>query len=755
MVVLLINTACLAAVGSGVFWLSSRQPRTTIISPGQAAADDVAQRVPAPVPATTPAWAGAQRPEPAASAAPEASAVSWTATEKAFADHKHAEALAGFRRLLELVRPQLAEARLADYFGLRMAQCMMALGKSSDARERLESVASNSTSPRVRAAANYNLALLGAAQGSYLQARTHAYLALVSLEGLSKSLPLKTDCYFLIAKILTRKVLQTCGDDALIELPGADENAFFADLDEPALRTALQEGADRAGQVILQPQIHQVPSAEGARWDIACCQASLEDVLSQLASAAGADLQWSAVPAPVRLRPVTLSLSKASGQRICEIACGSVGLLGRFNGEQFAVHDIQNYASLKEQKDLLLEEAMSAWRRLFLRASGDARVAEGHLAVGALQECAGETVAAINEYKLTASQYDRHRVAPTALFRCAKVRIDLRDYAGAREDLLNLMYGYPNASKSQEVHLALGQATLNAGLLDEAVKAFTRLYNLELTPSSMWQASLGAGKCLYQKGDFEGAAKWLNRYVTLVKEPAASELAEAYLLLGRSENACGRTAQAARAFELSRSVPGGSTRVEAGLELARIQIGRGLFSGAMTLLAATEKEELTPDQSGRLCLLSARAYRAMSLDENAVAALRKGLAADAEGQTQCALNVELAQCLADAGELEKAHSLLTDTLGRMKAGPAAHAATCDLAEICLKLEKPQQAVTLCQELLKAELTRPEQAAAREILGRAHVQQKEYDKAAMALAGLADGSGPAKESPMKQAGVTEK
>ena len=173
------------------------------------------------------------------------------------------------------------------------------------------------------------------------------------------------------------------------------------------------------------------------------------------------------------------------------------------------------------------------------------------------------------------------------------------------------------------------------------------------------------------------------------------------------------------------------------------------------LLAATEKEELTPDQSGRLCLLSARAYRAMSLDENAVAALRKGLAADAEGQTQCGLNVELAQCLADTDEPEKAHSLLTDTLGRMKAGPAAHAATCDLAEICLKLEKPQQAVTLCQELLKAELTPPEQAAAREILGRAYVQQKEYDKAAMALAGLTDGSGPAKESPMKQAGVTEK
>ena len=62
----------------------------------------------------------------------------------------------------------------------------------------------------------------------------------------------------------------------------------------------------------------------------------------------------------------------------------------------------------------------------------------------------------------------------------------------------------------------------------------------------------------------------------------------------------------------------------------------------------------------------------------------------------------------------------------------AESAALELAEVCLKLGQSSQSVSVCLQLLDTDLTEQTKQKALKTLAAAYDQQKDYDKAAMAL-----------------------
>ncbi len=82
-----------------------------------------------------------------------------------------------------------------------------------------------------------------------------------------------------------------------------------------------------------------------------------------------------------------------------------------------------------------------------------------------------------------------------------------------------------------------------------------------------------------------------------------------------------------------------------------------------------------------------------------------------------------------------AYQLLTEALPRIESSALAHEATCDLAEICLKLGKAVEAITLARELLKLPCPPTVRRRASEALGAAYLLREDYSRAALAYSGM--------------------
>ena len=98
-----------------------------------------------------------------------------------------------------------------------------------------------------------------------------------------------------------------------------------------------------------------------------------------------------------------------------------------------------------------------------------------------------------------ATRFPQSDLAPQALLRSSRLHTGLRDYAGARQDLSQLVQQYPEAASSAQALLALAEATMKAGLPDEAVRLYAKAFHTEGTPESRCTAALRAGQCLYQQ----------------------------------------------------------------------------------------------------------------------------------------------------------------------------------------------------------------------------------------------------------------
>ena len=79
-----------------------------------------------------------------------------------------------------------------------------------------------------------------------------------------------------------------------------------------------------------------------------------------------------------------------------------------------------------------------------MTAEDDKRVPNGHFALGLLHAERNQPNDAIAEYKLVANRFSKTPLAPQALLQSGMLKVTLRDYAGAQQDLKQLVELYPD-----------------------------------------------------------------------------------------------------------------------------------------------------------------------------------------------------------------------------------------------------------------------------------------------------------------------
>jgi tetratricopeptide (TPR) repeat protein len=687
-----------------------------------------------------PAPKTAQAPAPGAEAAPQ-EGFSWDQAEQAYAARRWDDALRLYAGLLARCETSAANTHVSDFLRLRIAACHKHLDRPRPARQLLLEAA-DSGSPIVRAAACRELALADAAEGQPLQARMRAYQAIAVLGAVAGQSALQGDCEFAVAQAMTQRTRAFFNNTASLPRCPADETDPFKGLPDADLRRLLDEGSDRLAAAALSPQVRRM-TGDGAayRWAAVACGAPLEEFLGRLVAQSGMSIRWQSVDAAARRRPVILCLSDSTDQRLVEVACAAAGLVARFTGTEAVIHDPSACTSVNEQQDLLVREAISTWRRFFLRASDDNRLACGRFSLAALYEQAGDSGAAMTEYRIIAERFPSDRLAPVARLRIATLRLDLRDYPGARQELLDLLNRYPDCPSSDEVYLRLGQATMEAGRLDEAIQTFKKLYFLDLSLASQAGASLGAAQCHFRKGQYNDAAVWLMHRIDLARAPEDPSLAEPYGLLAKTEAARGRFSHAVQAYkralacaQQAKEPADAAWRVEMLLELAHTLLRQEDFVSALGILESLSPKDAAPKQADEILLAKAEILREMRLPERALALLRCGIVSASSPQTGSRMTVELARCLADSDDLEGARQVLADAVPKMEAGPLARGAAVDLAELCLKTGRNDQAAGVCREVLKAQCSDDIRRRAQNLLAAAYAREKDYERAAMALSG---------------------
>ena len=674
------------------------------------------------------------------SAPPSLGAVSWQTARRAYTAKQFEAAMTHYAQLLEAAKGNPRDELMRDFLGLRIAQCQRSLGKRRHARNTLVGLI-ESRSPIVRGCALLHIAWLDAAEGQYLSARTQAYRALGLLGAVDGTALLQNACDFLIAEALSRKALSFFNDDE--NLPPSrpvELDPFLAAETEETLRAMLTTGTQHLGEATFAPKarlVREQTGEVGPRWTVASARAPLEEVLCRVAGTTDLNIDWGAVDPSTRSRPVTLCLTNTTDHRAVEVACGTAGLLARLAGTHATVHDPRALATTDDLQDLLVKEAISLWRRLFLRESDPQRLVYGHFALGMLYEHDNDSAGALAEYRLLTQRHSKSPLAPHASLRCATVRIGLRDYTGAREDLLALLDQHPNFPACDVVYLRLGQAAMNAGLLDEAVMTFKRLYYYELSQPSKMGAALGAGKCYAAMGMPKAASEWLTRFANLAHRVGKDdeETAEAGYLLAKSLREDGRPKEAkARLLVMLQSQPKEPLRTEALLELAQTAIQQEDFPSAFAVFRRIDTTRVSPPLADKAVLLEARTLRQVDLPGRAIRMLRNRQADAASPRTAALMTVELGRCYADAGDPERGRRLLTEALPKFGRDPPANEVACELAQLCLKTGQAAQAIGLCRELLIREVTGPVRHRALNMLGIAYVHKRDHDRAVLALAG---------------------
>jgi tetratricopeptide (TPR) repeat protein len=647
------------------------------------------------------------------------------------------------------------EELLKDFLQLKMALCAMEIADFEQA-SRLLAMASQSRSPAVRIVANYHLCLLEIQRKRFLRARTRAYntIALIKAVDFDDDWALSFECdsSFLVAECLTRHILLLSSTDT--DLPGdlwgkpTASSDPFGKLNEAELRRFLNSGSEHLGRGLFDPEIRKLEEQEGLpRWSVTSYGAPVEELLAKFVAGADLDLHWAFKGAlgsdsgedTVRQRPVSLYLPAATSQQIVLTAAGCAGLLAYTEGgpgrQKVTIYDPAEYSSLRQHISFLSQQAVSLWQKFVLTFYSDERLGNAHFLMGLLQSQIGLPIEAIAEYKLVANRFSQMSLAPFALLHSSKLKANLRDYPGAREDLKQLIEQYPDVEIYGQAYLRLADATLEAGLNAKAAQLYQRVYNFGLSAESKTASAIGAAWCLYETKAYEEAAKWLNRYLDLAGGDKNKNLYSAYFLLGQSNLALGKYQQACDAFEYALEEQSSREQyVEAIASLVKGHIEQENFVEALDTLESVRSVALSKEQSVEMLLLKCRIFRMLGLLDTAIVSLRDRAEYIAESQLNAKISFELARCHIAKGNLESARGVLSQILGAVESGPLAQQTAMELADVCLKIGRGAQAVSVCLQLLESDVSEQKKQEILRMLAAAYNQQKNYDKATLALSG---------------------
>lgn len=671
-----------------------------------------------------------------------------------YLQNDYKQAYAAYNQLLQSLPSGARQELLRDFLQFKMALCLNKAGNSEQANSLFRTLL-QSRSPVIKVVANYELSLLQIQKKQYIQARTMAYqaIAMVSAVDFDKDwiLSLQRDCQFLIAECMTRNVLLLCDADEDVQsmLWSSHEDIDpFINLDEAHLRSLLNSGLERLKDGLLSPQIRKLEH-QGVlpRWSVIAYGASVEELLARFVANAGLDISWiqnkisATEPAGngVRKRPVSLYLPSATARQVIEVATGHVGLLSRIDEKGIiTIHNPADYSSLSEHVHLFTQDAVSLWRNILITFHDDKRVPNAHFALGLLHTQEGQPASAIAEYKLVANQFSQTSLAPYALLGSSKLKAELHDYSGAREDLTQLVEQYHETEFYGQACLSLADATKNAGFLNEALRLYRKVYNLGLSSELQTASALGAGRCSYEIKDYETAAKWLVKYIKLANDSTDEDFYLAYFLLGKTNLALGRHQQASLAFQYALSGPVGSLARERYVEtvsaLVETQIQLDNFVEALTLLETIDSWQFSTKESIEILLLKSKVLRLMGLPDKAIAVLGTNAEYLPDSQLKTRMSFELANCYIAKGDLDFAHKKLTDILISAAPGPLSNEIALRLAEVCLDLGQSSQTITVCKRLLDSEVSIQIRQKALKVQVAAYNRQKNFDNAVLALVG---------------------
>jgi tetratricopeptide (TPR) repeat protein len=647
------------------------------------------------------------------------------------------------------------EERLEDFLQLKMALCAKQVNDFEQAN-RLLTMVCQSRSPAVRIVANYHLCLLEIQRKRFLRARTRAYNAIALIKAVDFdddwALSFECDCSFLLAECLTRQILMlsiTNSDlpDDLWGKPTASPDPF-ANLNEAELRRFLNSGSEHLSRGLLDPEIRKLDDQEGlSRWSVSSYGAPVEELLAKFAAGADIDIHWAfqgttgsnSAEGSVRQRPVSIYLPAATSQQFALTAAGCAGLLADMEGEpgsqKVTIYDPAEYSSLKQHISFLSRQAVSLWQKFVLTFYSDRRLGNAHFLMGLLYSQTELPIEAIAEYKLVANRFSEMSLAPFALLHSSKLKASLRDYPGARDDLKQLIEQYPDVEIYGQAYLRLADATMEAGLNAEAAQLYQRVYNFGLSTESKTASAIGAARCLYETQAYEETVKWLTRYLDLAGNKETKNLYSAYFLLGRSNLALGKYREACGAFEYALEQQSSREQyVEAITSLVEGYIEQEHFVEALDTLESVRTVALSEEQSVEMLLLKCRIFRMLGLVDTAIVTLRDRAEFVSDSQLNAKISFELAKCYVAQGNLESARNDLTEILGIVEPGSLAQEIAMELADVCLKLERGSQAVSVCLQLLESDVPERKKQQILQMLAAAYNQQKNYDKATLALSG---------------------
>lgn len=661
------------------------------------------------------------------------------------------KAYAAYDQLCKTLPADQEQESLRDFLQLRMASCMKNVGHVEEADGLVRAVL-RSRFPAVRTVASYRQSLSELQRKRYLNVRTRAYqtIALIDAADYDEdwALSWKRDCEFLIAESMTKNVISFC--DADKDIPpqlwsSYRDIDYFANLSEMQLRFLLNSGSALLSKVLLGPQVQKVQHGGTApAWLVMCYGAPIDELLARFAANAEFDIHWASesasgsegTRAAVRKRPVTLYMSTVTPQQVVTVAAGCAGLLARMDDNKTVkIFNPSDYSSLSQQMALLGQEAVSLWQRFVLTCGDDKRTANAHFALGLLQAQRDHITDAIAEYKLVANRFSQASLAPYAMLHSSKLKVKLRDYSGARDDLKQLIEQYPDADFSDRACLYLADATMKSGLLNEASRLYRKVYNLGWSLESQTASALGAGRCFYQTKGYEEAAKWLTRYITLARDQRCEDLYSAYCLLGKTNLTLGKYQVACDALE--HAITGPLPRVElveALSALVNAHTKQGNFVEALSTLDNTDSWQLPQKESLEILLLKASVLRSMGLVDKAITTLGDRVQYLPDPQLKAKLSFELAKCSIAKGDLELARRSLTEILVIAEPGALAHEVGCELADVCLQLGQNSQTISICSQLLDSTPATSIKQRALNLLATAYKKQKNYDRAALAFLG---------------------
>ena len=647
------------------------------------------------------------------------------------------------------------EELLKDFLQLKMALCAKQIADFEQA-SRLLAAVSQSRSPAVRIVANYHLSLLEIQRKRFLRARTRAYNTIALIKAVDFdddwALSFECDCSFLVAECLTRHILLLSSTDTYLPgdlwgKPTASSDPFDK-LNETELRRFLNSGSEHLGKGLLDPEIRKLEDQGGLpRWSVTSYGAPVEELLAKFAAGAELDLHWAFSGAlgtdsgegALRQRPVSLYLPAATSQQIVLTAAGCAGLLADTEGypgqQKVTIYDPAEYSSLRQHISFLSQQAVSLWQKFVLTFYSDERLGNAHFLMGLLQSQIELPIEAIAEYKLVANRFSQMSLAPFALLHSSKLKASLRDYPGAREDLKQLIEQYPDVEIYGQAYLRLADATMEAGLNAEAAQIYQRVYNFGLSVESKTVSAIGAAWCLYETKAYEEAAKWLNRHIDLAGNDENNNLYLAYFLLGQSNLALGKYQQACDAFKYALEEQSSREQyVEAIASLVKGHIEQENFVEALDTLESVRSVALSQEQSVEMLLLKCRIFRMLGLVDTAIVSLRDRAEYISDSQLNVKISFELAQCHIVEGNLESARSGLSKILSAVEPGPLALQTAMMLADVCLKIGRGSQAVSVCLGLLESDVPEQKKQEILRMLAAAYNQQKNYDKATLALSG---------------------